>query len=74
MTDKAIKAMLNSSHGDTPLARPRKGADDLAPNLYHDARKRPGHYRYRRADGSFRSFTAPTLADANSVICTHIDR
>jgi len=39
----------------------------LADNLYLDNRGRPGHYRYRRKDGTFTNFTAASAEEANRV-------
>lgn len=37
------------------MARPRKnGERPLPPNLYEDNRKRPNHYRYKNANGTFK--------------------
>lgn len=46
------------------MARPRKHTDYVA-NLYKDPRGREGYYRYRRPDGSFKTFQAESLAQAN---------
>lgn len=37
----------------------------LADNLYPDARRRPGHWRYRKPDGRFKVFHAESAAEAN---------
>lgn len=37
-----------------------------ADNLYPDAKKRPGYYRYRRRDGSFKLFQAASIEEANA--------
>ncbi len=39
----------------------------LADNLYPDNKKRPGHYRYKREDGTFKGFTAATTEEANEL-------
>ncbi|GAB3099912.1 hypothetical protein GCM10027217_18610 [Pseudomaricurvus hydrocarbonicus] len=38
----------------------------LEENLYPDNKKRTGHYRYLKPDGTFRHFTAETVHQANS--------
>ncbi len=53
------------------MPRPRKprivNGAALADNLYPDNKGRPNHYRYRRADGSFRGFSAPSVEVANQL-------
>lgn len=46
------------------MSRPRKHTG-LAPNLYRDPRGRANYYRYKKPDGSFKTFQAPSLAEAN---------
>ncbi|MEO1082430.1 MAG: tyrosine-type recombinase/integrase [Pseudomonadota bacterium] len=48
------------------MARPRKHTGYVE-NLYRDCRNREGYYRYRRPDGSFKLFQAPSLAEANRI-------
>ena len=38
----------------------------LADNLYTDCRSAPGKYRYKRSDGSFFTFKAATVLEANA--------
>lgn len=56
---------------DNTMARPRKqrmvDGVVLADNLYPDARKRPCFYRYRRPDGSDKTFQTDTPEEANSI-------
>ena len=51
------------------MARPRKprfvDGIQLVDNLFPDARKRPGKWRYRREDGSDKTFSAPNVSEAN---------
>ncbi|WP_295802176.1 tyrosine-type recombinase/integrase [uncultured Microbulbifer sp.] len=53
------------------MVRPKKpriiDGIELVDNLYPDPRKRPGYYRYRRADGSDKLFQAETVAEANRI-------
>lgn len=39
----------------------------LANNLYPDNKKRSGHYRYRREDGSYKGFKVDTVQEANQL-------
>ena len=62
--------MLARAHNlENTMARPRKpralGGVVLADNLYPDCRGREGYYRYRKPDGKFRTFQAPTVFEAN---------
>lgn len=52
------------------MARPRKDSDLREPNLYRDPRKREGFYRYKRPDGSFKTFKAADDSEAE-LIASH---
>lgn len=51
------------------MVRPKKprfvDGVQLEDNLYPDNKKRKGHFRYLRPDGTYRHFTAETVAQAN---------
>lgn len=47
------------------MARPRQN-DLSTPNLYRDPRKRKGYYRYKRPDGSFKTFQAESDEQAEA--------
>ncbi|WP_299943667.1 tyrosine-type recombinase/integrase [uncultured Microbulbifer sp.] len=53
------------------MARPKKprivDGVELVDNLYPDPRKRPGYYRYLRADGSNKIFKASSVVEANKI-------
>lgn len=43
------------------------GGVPLAANLYPDNRGRPGYWRYRRPDGTFKNFQTETVEEANNL-------
>ena len=53
------------------MSRPKKDrfvdGVKLADNLYEAARPQPGKYRYRRPDGTYKTFTADTVHLANAI-------
>lgn len=57
-----------------PMARPRKNTGYDTPNLYKDPRNREGYYRYRRPDGSYKTFRAESLAQANEIAAVNNER
>ncbi len=48
--------------------KPRFYGDiQLADNLYKDNKGREGHWRYRRPDGTYKHFSAPSVEKANAI-------
>lgn len=61
-----LKGAYNQEHTmPRPIKQRLVDGVVLSDNLYSDPRGRPGYYRYKRPDGSFKTFQAPTPEDAN---------
>ncbi len=58
--------------GTVTMPRPKKprlvDGIVLHDRLFQDCRKRPGHWRWRRPDGTFKTFRADTPEEANSLV------